>query len=218
MKLNTLHKAVDKVKLSNILKRDIEDKRSFWSSYRDPKGDQQEESTMSKTLASSIKGSYDIRQAYKKQHPYTVLTEESVGHGAEQSLLTPKGPKAYQAGSNTMMTSTETLAKVTSHPQLAGSKASAIRVKTDYPQSARHEQDALSIRFASPRASNYFTSTQTHETKNSKPSASKTKATKSVLNFHNRYEPKLVTSAQCRHMLTQTGTSRKRNWRRRATT
>lgn len=205
------------MKLHNILKRDIEEKRSFWSTFRDPKGDHTEETSYSKTLASSVKGSYDVRHAYKKMQPGNVLTEESVGLGQEFSLLTPKETKAYQGASNTMMTSTDTLAKVSSNPHLLAPKAggSQLRVKTDSGViRGKHEIEQVSIRFASPRGSHLLHSQYHEDFKSSKQQPTKPKSARSVVNFHSRYQPKLMTSAECRLGLTQTGTDRRRTWRK----
>lgn len=206
------------MKLHNILKRDIEEKRSFWSTFRDPKGDHTEETSYSKTLASSVKGSYDVRHAYKKMQPANLLTEESVGAGQEFSLLTPKETKAYQGASNTMMTSTDTLAKVGSNPHLLAPRAnngSQLRVKTDSGViRGKHDIEQVSIRFASPRGSHLLHSVYHEDPKSSKQQSTKPKSARSVVHFHSRYQPKLMTSAECRVELTQTGTNRKRTWRK----
>lgn len=148
-----------------------------------------------------MKGSYDVRHAYKKLQPSNVLTEESVGLGQEFSLLTPKEAKAYQGVSNTMMTSTDTLAKVSSNPHLQVPKglAGPVRVKTEVGWGSHLDGEQVSIRFASPRNSQLLYSTQQDpRPKSSKQQPTKSKSARSVVHFNVRYEPKLMTSAECR--------------------
>jgi hypothetical protein len=190
---------VDKLKIQNILKRDIEDKRSFWSSYKDPKNDNHEESTYSRTLTSSVKGSYDVRQAYKKQHPHTTLTEESAGAAMEQSLLTPKGPQLFPTGVDKSLASPEIFAKETSNKLLIVPKSSYQMQATETSHSSKFDHEFLSSKLVSPRAGGNLQIYQAQESKKVKANV-KAKTSRSVLNFHSTYQPTLITTSQCKEV------------------